>query len=127
MTDFVENFKKLNDKQQTALSLLLIGDNNKAVASKVGVDENTIYRWRTDPIFKELLIDLRIQALQSIEIKLHTLGDKALNKLLSILDNAENENNQLKASTFILDRILQYQQLELLKRIDNIEERLDIK
>ena len=127
MTDFVENFKKLNDKQQTALSLLLIGDNNKAVASKVGVDENTIYRWRTDPIFKELLIDLRIQALQSIEIKLHTLGDKALNKLLSILDNAENENNQLKAYTFILDKILQYQQLELLKRIDNIEERLDIK
>ena len=72
MTDFVENFKKLNDKQQTALSLLLIGDNNKVVASKVGVDENTIYRWRTDPIFKELLINLRIQALQSIEIKLHT-------------------------------------------------------
>lgn len=65
--------------------------------------------------------------MQSIEIKLHTLGDKALNKLLSILDNAENENNQLKASTFILDKILQYQQLELVKRIDNIEERLDIK
>ena len=86
MTDFVEKFKKLNDKQQTALSLLLIGDNNKVVASKVGVDENTIYRWRTDPIFKELLIDLRIQALQSIEIKLHTLHNNHLhilnNKLL---------------------------------------------
>lgn len=65
--------------------------------------------------------------MQSIEIKLHTLGDKSLNNLLSILDNSENENNQLKASTFILDRILQYQQLELLKRINNIEERLDIK
>lgn len=127
MNDFVENFKKLNDKQQTALSLLLTGDNNKKVASKVGVDENTIYRWRNDPLFKELLIGLRIQALQSIEIKLHSLGDKALNKLLFILDNAENENNQLKASTFILDKILQYQQLELIKRVDNIEERLNIK
>lgn len=127
MTDFVENFKKLNDKQQIALSLLLTGDNNKIVASKVGVDENTIYRWRNDPLFKELLVNLRIQALESIEIKLHALGDKALNKLLSILDNAENENNQLKASIFILDKILQYERLELVKRLDNIEERLDIK
>ena len=65
--------------------------------------------------------------MQSIEIKFHTLGDKSLNNLLSILDNSENENNQLKTSTFILDRILQYQQLELLKRINNIEERLDVK
>lgn len=126
MTDFVENFKKLNDKQQQALSLLLLGENNKTVASKVGVDENTVYRWRNDPTFKNVLVDMRIQTLENMEIQLHNLGITALNKLAYLLNNAENENNQLKASTFILDKVLQYEQLQLYKRLDQIEERLKI-
>ena len=126
MTDFVENFKKLNDKQQQALSLLLIGENNKTVASKVGVDENTVYRWRNDPTFKNILVNMRIQTLENMEIQLHNLGLTALNKLAYLLNNAENENNQLKASIFILDKVLQYEQLQLYKRLDQIEGRLNL-
>ena len=126
MTDFVENFKKLNDKQQQALSLLLIGENNKTVASKVGVDENTVYRWRNDPTFKNILVNMRIQTLENMEIQLHNLGLTALNKLAYLLNNAENENNQLKASIFILDKVLQYEQLQLYKRLDQTEERLNL-
>lgn len=125
MNDFVDNFKKLTDKQQKAISLLLAGENNKTVASKIGVDENTIYRWRNSPNFNQILTDMKLQALQSIETKLQNLGNKALNQLLYILENAENENNQLKASIFVLDKILQYEQLEIIKRLDLIEERLN--
>ena len=32
MYDFVENFKKLNDKQQQAIILLLTGDNNNYIS-----------------------------------------------------------------------------------------------
>lgn len=126
MNENVEILEKLSDKQQQAILLLLLGDNNKTVASKIGVDENTVYRWRNEPIFKSALLDMRIQSLESIETKLHSLGDNALNKLKTILNNAENENNQLKASIFILEKILQYEQLQLLKRLDAIEERLDL-
>ena len=113
MNDFVDNLKKLSDKQQNALMLILLGENNKSVASKIGVDENTIYRWRNDINFKSVLLDMRIQVLENIEVQLHNLGNKAIKKLTHLLDNAENENNQLKASTFILDKILQYEQLQL--------------
>ena len=126
MNENVEILEKLSDKQQQAILLLLLGDNNKTVASKIGVDENTVYRWRNEPIFKSALLDMRIQSLESIETKLHSLADDALNKLKTILNNAETENNQLKASIFILEKILQYEQLQLLKRLDAIEERLDL-
>lgn len=127
MNDFVDNLKKLSDKQQNALMLILLGENNKSVASKIGVDENTIYRWRNDINFKSILLDMRIQVLENIEVQLHNLGNKAIKKLTYLLDNAENENNQLKASTFILDKIMQYEQLQLYKRLDTIEERLNMK
>lgn len=125
MKDFAEILKKLNDKQQEAIMLLLTGDNNKTVASKVGVDENTVYRWRNSEPFKSILLDLRLKCVEDIEIKLHSLGSKAINMLEYLLDNADNENNQLKAAVFVLDRILQYSQLELLERITSIEERLN--
>lgn len=124
MTDFVEKFKKLNNKQQNAIALFLTGDNNKTVAKKVGVDENTVYRWRNSETFKNILTEMRIQHLQNLEIKLHNLSEKALDKLSYLLDSADNENNQLKASLFILDKSLQYEQLEIIKRINSIEERL---
>ena len=127
MNDYVDNLKKLSDKQQNALMLILLGENNKSVASKIGVDENTIYRWRNDINFKSVLLDMRIQVLENIEVQLHNLGNKAIKKLTYLLDNAENENNQLKASTFILDKIMQYEQLQLYKRLNTIEERLNMK
>lgn len=107
--------------------LILLGENNKSVAAKIGVDENTIYRWRNDINFKSVLLDMRIQVLENIEVQLHNLGNKVVKKLTYLLDNAENENNQLKASTFILDKIMQYEQLQLYKRLDTIEERLNMK
>lgn len=124
MNDYVEKFEKLNDKQQDAIILLLIGENNKTVASQLGVDENTVYRWRNSEPFKSLLIDMRLQAIENIEMRLNHLGTKALDKLSHLLENAENENNQLRASTFILDKTLQYAQLEIMKRLDAIEEKL---
>ncbi len=127
MYDFVENYKKLNDNQQKAIIYLLLGDSNKDVASKIGVDENTIYRWRNNNNFNDVLLDVRLQTLESIEMQLHTLGNKAIDKLSFLLNNADNQNIQLKASTFILDKILQYEQIQLYKRLNLIEERLNIK
>lgn len=124
MYENIDNLKKLNDKQQEAIVLLLLGENNKTVASKVGVDANTLTRWRNSEPFRSVLVDMRLQAIENIELKLQSLGDKALDKLLYLLENADNENNQLKASIFILDKSLQYNQLEIIKRLDAIEERL---
>lgn len=124
MYDFIDDFKKLNDKQQEAIVLLLTGENNKSIASKIEVDENTVYRWRNSEPFKTVLAELRLQAVENIEMRLNGLGTKALDKLSYLLDNAVNENNQLKASIFILEKTLQYAQLELIKRLDAIEEKI---
>lgn len=124
MTDFVDDFKKLSDNQQKAIPLILTGETNKSVAKKLGVDENTVYRWRNSEPFKNLLISMRMQIIEDIDLKLNNLGNMALNKLEYLLENACNENNQLKASIFILENIAKASQLEIIKRIDEIEERL---
>ena len=124
MYENVEKFKSLNDKQQEAIILLLLGENNVSVASKVGVDENTVYRWRNSEPFKTVLVDMRLQAIESIELKLQGLGNKALDKLLLLLESANNENTQSKIAMFILEKTLQYKNLEVLKRLDAIEGKL---
>ena len=38
----------LSDRQRAALELILLGQNDSAVAERVGVDRRTIYRWRNE-------------------------------------------------------------------------------
>ncbi len=51
--------------------------------------------------FKSLLVEMRLQAIENIEMRLNSLGARALEKLSYLLDNAENETTQLRALTFI--------------------------
>ena len=124
MYDFVDKFKDLNDKQQEAIILLLLGESNKSVASKVGVDENTVYRWRVSEPFKSIVIEMRLQLIENLGLKINCLGENALNKLSYLLDNAENENIQTKIAMFIIDKTIQYGNLEIIKRLDSLEERM---
>lgn len=127
MYENVEEIEKLNEKQENTINMLVLGKSVEEVAKELNLNINTIYRWKKSQKFKQALKDKQDTIFDEITSKLGVISIDALNVLYDLMNNATNENNKLKASMFILDKILQYQQLEFIKRLDIIEERLNLK
>ena len=127
MYESVEEIEKLNEKQENTINMLVLGKSVEEVAKELNLNINTIYRWKKSQKFKQALKDKQDTIFDEITSKLGVISIDALNVLYDLMNNATNENNKLKASMFILDKILQYQQLEFIKRLDIIEERLNLK
>ena len=49
------------------------------------------------------------------------MGTEAINTIYNIMKNGTSENIRLKASMFIIDKIIQVEDNETIKRIDEIE------
>ena len=49
------------------------------------------------------------------------MGTEAINTIYNIMKNGTSENIRLKASMFIVDKIIQVEDNETIKRIDEIE------
>lgn len=49
------------------------------------------------------------------------MGTEAVKAVYDIINNASSENLRLKASMFIIDKIIQVEDNETIKRIDEIE------
>lgn len=127
MYENVEKIEKLNEKQENTINMLVLGKSVEEVAKELNLNINTIYRWKKSKKFKQALKDKQDTIFDEITSKLGVISIDALNVLYNLMNNATNENNKLKASMFILDKILQYQQIEFIKRLDIIEERLNLK
>lgn len=121
MNENVEENKNLNDKQKQALSLLLLGKTNEDVAKELKINGNTIYRWRKQESFKTALKNKQEAVIEELISKIQPLGNKAIDVLESLLNNASNENNKLKASIFIIEKLLQLKDDYLLQKIEEIE------
>lgn len=90
--------KKLNGKQTQAIELLAKGLQQKQVASMVGVDENTVYRWCKREDFRRLR-DEKIKEL------FKDFSASALATAVEIMnDSSQRASDRLKASFDILDR-----------------------
>jgi transposase-like protein len=50
---------ELSEKQKTAIELLLIGKSLAATARALDIDARTLYRWRQDEFFRDILEDRR--------------------------------------------------------------------
>ncbi|MBQ8891286.1 MAG: helix-turn-helix domain-containing protein [Bacilli bacterium] len=125
MYENVEEIEKLNEKQENTINMLVLGKSVEEVAKELNLNINTIYRWKKSQKFKQALKVKQDTIFDEITSKLGIISIDALNVLYDLMNNATNENNKLKASMFILDKILQCQQLDILKRIDALEERLN--
>lgn len=126
MYENVEEIEKLNEKQEQAINMLLYGKTAEEIAKDLNINTNTLYRWKKNKFFKQVLREKQDAVFDDITYKICSIGEEALNTLYDLMRNASNENNKIKASIFILDKISQYEHLELLKRLDFIEERLNM-
>ena len=94
----------LTSKQEEAAAHLAVGKGVTETARLVGVDRNTIYAWLQLPAFvshyKKQLRDVR----REIRGKLSAMAEEATQTLEDLMRNG-GEQAQLKAATYILDRL----------------------
>lgn len=116
-----ENVEELSEKQINAINMLASGKTIDEVAKSLDLNTNTIYRWKKTKTFKTALREQQNLIFNSITLKLAEMGTEAIKVILDIMKNASSENLRLKASMFIIDKIIQVEDNETINRIDEIE------
>lgn len=116
-----ENVEELNEKQVTAINMLASGKKIEDVAKELNLNINTIYRWKKTRKFKLALREQQNLIFNEITLKFCEMGTEAINTIYNIMKNGTSENIRLKASMFIVDKIIQVEDNETIKRIDEIE------
>lgn len=116
-----ENVEELNEKQITAINMLASGKKIEEVAKELSLNINTIYRWKKTRKFKIALREQQNLIFNEITLKFCEMGTEAINTIYNIMKNGTSENIRLKASMFIIDKIIQVEDNETIKRIDEIE------
>jgi len=111
--------EKLNTNQRRAIAALLTSKSVKAAAELADVGERTLYRWLTLSEFRAELSQHEGATIDQAARRLVELGEKAIDELESILDNAQAADGlKLRASQTVLDYLLK------LRELRNIEQRL---
>lgn len=121
MYENVEEIEKLNEKQENTINMLVLGKSVEEVAKELNLNINTIYRWKKSRKFKQVLRDKQDTIFDEITSKLGAIGVDAINILYGLMQNATNENNKLKASMFVIDKLLQLKDYDTIKKIEEIE------
>ncbi len=119
-----DNVEHLNEKQINAINLLAFGKSIEEVAKELNLNINTIYRWKKTHKFKIALREQQNLIFNEITLRFCELGTEAIKTISHIMKYGTTENLRLKASMFIIDKIIQVEDNETIKRIDEIEFRL---
>lgn len=93
---------KLTSKQLKALPLMAQGMSGKDVAKEVSVTPQTVSEWKNSPAFMATLNILRTEILESARSQLQQSPNKAIQTLIDLMDNSENEETRRKAALDIL-------------------------
>lgn len=109
---------QLNSAQRRTIRALLSQTSIAAAATVAGISERTIYRWLADGVFRQALTEAESQAIDTAARRLVVLAEKALDRIESLVDNADKDETKLRAATAILENMLRLTELR------SIEQRL---
>lgn len=121
MNDNVGENDKLNEKQENAINMLVAGKPIDEISKELNININTIYRWKKQTIFKEKLRSRQNLIFEDITLRLEAIGIDAVNMLYNLMITSANENTKLKASIFIIDKLLHIRDDEIIRKIEEIE------
>lgn len=109
------------------ISALLSCPTIKLASESVGLSEQSVYSRLRKPDFREKLQNARTTQFQVISNKLEDANFKALDTLISILDDSEvSAGIKVRASQTLLDLSLKNrEQSDIISRIENLEQMLD--
>lgn len=122
--NYANNHKELSEKQINAINLLASGKSIEDVSKELNLNVNTIYRWKKTHKFKSALREQQNIIFNEITLRFCEMGTEAINTIYNIMKNGTSENIKLRASMFIIDKIIQVEDNETIKRIDEIELKL---
>jgi hypothetical protein len=108
---------------ETAIAALLTETTIEKAAQKCAVSYSTIGRWMKEPDFIKMYDAAKQNILESVKNQLRQLGTKAVTTLNDAIDNATvDTGDKLKASKFVIDRILEFEVTDSLSvRIQQLE------
>jgi len=108
------------------ISALLTCPTIKKASEEVGLSEQSVYSRLRKPEFRKQLQNARDTQFQVISSKLEDANFKALDTLISILDDCEvSAGIKVRASQTLLDLSLKNrEQVDIIARIQNLEEML---
>lgn len=97
--------KHLTPAQITVVQALAMGATLTAAAKLASVSRPTIYKWKDDPVFNQVLAYAKQEYALTMHDRIQELTVKALGKLEEVLDNPKSSPSViLKASLAILNR-----------------------
>ena len=115
----------MKPKQNQAIELLAQGLSIDATATGAGVSRRTIYQWMKDREFALALHDKSAEVIESLNRKMVGMNDKALDVLDACLDS-ESEAIRLRSAIYLNSKLYEILgDLEILRRLDQIEERIN--
>lgn len=108
------------------ISALLSSATIKQASDEVGLSEQAVYSRLRKVDFRTKLQNARTTQFQVISSKLEDANFKALNTLVSVLDDSEvSAGIKVRASQTLLDLSLKNrEQIDVISRIENLEEML---
>lgn len=93
---------KLTPKQIEAAHSLVAGRSGKETAKSVGVQPETISRWKNEPQFIAYMNLLKQEGLDGMVDQMRRLGTDALSTLLDVMRNSKSDRARMKAVEIVL-------------------------
>lgn len=121
MYENVEELENISEKQENAINMLISGKTIEEISKELNININTIYRWKRQTRFKQNLKNKQDSVFEDISLKLGSIGTEAIDIIYNLMINAVNENTKLKASIFVIDKLLQLRNDDIVKKIEEIE------
>lgn len=118
--------KKLGGRHYKAILMLASGENREAIMEATGISVKTLERWKRDPEFQKFYEIALKQCFDSGMAKLVQGVDKAIDRILQIIDDPDvASRTKLAASMFLIGHATKLIDTNLQSRLEDIEESLD--
>lgn len=99
-------YEGLTDMQCRAVPLILLGWTDVRIAEEIGIERNTLRRWRSDAVFAGVLDDERHAAREANRARLAALVEEAVDTLAETMrDPDASHADKLRAAGMVLDRV----------------------
>lgn len=112
----------LTQRQERAISALLVEPSVTAAAQRCGVGERTLRSWLSDVAFRRAYRDVSRRLLDDTVGRLRAMTSEALEALRNAL-SAQSESVRVRAALAILDTAVKADADELTARVEALEAR----
>lgn len=114
---------KMTVKKQNFIIALITEPTQKDAIKKVGISENTAYKWLKDPIFKGKITDIRKEILKTTTTKIQNNITNAIDTLVEVMsDNKQLANARVQSAKAIIEYGFRSMEIEdIAERLEKLE------